>query len=90
MAGSVPLAPPGPQDDVLRYVWDGRVQRPGYNPYTAIPSDPALAKLHTSETRELNNPDLPSPYPPGAYSFFRAITAIDESAFAFKVAFACL
>ena len=82
------LVPPGSQDDVLRYVWDGRVQRLGYNPYTAIPADPALAKLHTRETREMNNPDLPSPYPAGAQLFFRAITAIHESAFAFKVAFA--
>jgi hypothetical protein len=82
------LAPPGPQDDILRYVWDGRVQRRGYNPYTAIPADPALARLHTSETREMNNPDLPSPYPAGAQFFFRAVTAIHESAFAFKVVFA--
>ncbi len=82
------LVAPGSQDDVLRYVWDGRVQRLGYNPYTAIPSDPALAKLHTVETREMNNPDLPSPYPAGAQLFFRAVTAIHESAFAFKVAFA--
>ncbi len=82
------LAPPGPQDDVLRYVWDGRLQRLGYNPYTAIPADPALAKLHTGETREMNNPDLPSPYPAGAQLFFRAIMEIHESAFAFKVAFA--
>jgi alpha-1,6-mannosyltransferase len=82
------LAPPGPQDDVLRYVWDGRVQHLGYNPYTAIPADPALAGLHTIETREMNNPDVPSPYPAGAQFFFRAMTAIHESAFAFKVAFA--
>ncbi len=81
------LVPPGPQDDVLRYVWDGRLQGLGYNPYTAIPNDPALATLHTSETREMNNPDLPSPYPAGAELFFRAIMAIHESAFAFKVAF---
>jgi alpha-1,6-mannosyltransferase len=82
------LVAPGPQDDVLRYVWDGRVQRLGYNPYTAIPADPALAALHTDETREMNNPDLPSPYPAGAQFFFRAVTAIHESAFAFKIAFA--
>jgi len=82
------LAPPGPQDDVLRYVWDGRLQHLGYNPYTALPSDPALAKLHTPETRQMNNPDLPSPYPPGAQMFFKTITAIHESAFAFKAAFA--
>lgn len=82
------LSPPGPQDDVLRYVWEGRLQRLGYNPYTAIPNDPALAKLHTAQTREMNNPDLPSPYPPGAQLFFRIVTSIHESAFAFKVAFA--
>jgi hypothetical protein len=35
----------------------------------------------------LNNPELPSPYPPGAQLFFRAVTAIHESAFALKVAF---
>lgn len=81
------LMPPGAQDDLHRYVWDGRVQRLGYNPYTAIPADPKLATLHTEETREMNNPDVPSLYPAGAQLFFRAVTAIHESAFAFKVAF---
>ena len=79
--------PPGPDDDVHRYVWDGRLQRLGYNPYLVIPSDPALQRLHTSETRNLNHPDLPSPYPAGAQLFFRAVTAIQESTFALKVAF---
>ena len=82
------LIPQGAQADVHRYVWDGRVQRLGYNPYTAVPADPALAALHTPETRGLNNPDVPSPYPAGAQLFFRGVTAIRESAFAFKVAFA--
>ncbi len=40
-----------------------------------------------SETRTLNNPDVPSPYPAGAELFFRAVTAIHESTFALKVAF---
>jgi alpha-1,6-mannosyltransferase len=82
------LMPPGPDDDVHRYVWDGRVQRLGYNPYIVTPGDPALAGLHTSETRTLNHPDVPSPYPPGAQLFFRAVTAIHESVFALKLAFA--
>jgi alpha-1,6-mannosyltransferase len=80
------LIPAGPRDDLHRYVWDGRMQRLGYNPYTAIPADPALAGLHTPETRVLNNPDVSSPYPAGAQLFFRAVTAIRESTFAFKVA----
>jgi hypothetical protein len=74
-------------DDVHRYVWDGRLQRLGYNPYLVVPSDPAVRGLHTIETRNLNNPDLPSPYPPGAELFFRAVTAIHESTFALKAAF---
>src|SRR4029077_15680999 len=79
--------PPGADDDIHRYVWDGRVQRLRYNPYIVVPSDPALAGLHTPETRTLNNPDVPSPYPAGAQLFFRAVTAIHESVFALKIAF---
>src|SRR4029077_16127735 len=79
--------PPGVDDDIHRYLWDGRVQRLGYNPYIVVPSDPALAGLHTPETHTLNNPDVPSPYPAGAQLFFRAVTAIHESVFALKVAF---
>jgi len=81
------LMSPGSDDDIRRYVWDGRVQRLGYNPYIVVPSDPALGGLHTPETRTLNNPDVPSPYPAGAQLFFRAVTAIRESVFALKVAF---
>jgi alpha-1,6-mannosyltransferase len=81
------LTAPGSDDDIHRYLWDGRVQRLGYNPYIVVPSDPALAVLHTPETRTLNNPYLPSPYPAGAELFFRAVTAIHESIFTLKVAF---
>jgi alpha-1,6-mannosyltransferase len=79
--------PSGADDDIHRYVWDGRLQRLGYNPYLVVPNDPAVRGLHTAETRNLNNPDLLSPYPAGAQLFFRAVTAIQESTFALKVAF---
>jgi hypothetical protein len=78
---------PRPDDDIHRYVWDGRVQRLGLNPYIVVPNDPVLAGLHTPETRTLNNPEVPSPYPAGAELFFRAVTAIHESVFALKIAF---
>ena len=81
------LTPPGADDDIHRYVWDGRVQRLGYNPYILIPADPALSGLHTSETRTLNNPWLPTIYPPGAELFFRGVTAIHETVFTMKLAF---
>jgi hypothetical protein len=79
--------PAGADDDIHRYVWDGRLQRLGYNPYIVSPSDPAVKGVHTPETRTLNNPDLSSPYPAGAQLFFRAVTAFHESTFAFKAAF---
>src|ERR1700738_5168405 len=78
---------PGADEDIYRYLWDGRLQRLGYNPYIVVPSDPAAKGLHTPETRNLNNPDLPSPYPAGAQLFFRAVTAIQESTSALKIAF---
>jgi hypothetical protein len=81
------LQPPRSDDDIHRYVWDGRVQRLGYNPYILVPSDPALAALHIPDTRTLNHADLPSPYPAGAQLFFRGVTAIHESVFALKLAF---
>src|ERR1700751_5505765 len=81
------LMAPGEDDDVHRYLWDGHVQRLGYNPYIVVPSDPALGGLHTPETRTLNNPEVPSPYPAGAQLFFRAVASIHESIFALKVAF---
>jgi alpha-1,6-mannosyltransferase len=80
--------PTGSDDDIRRYVWDGRMQRLGYNPYLVIPDDPGVAALHTAETREMNNSHLPTIYPPGAELFFRAVTAIHESTRALRVAFA--
>jgi hypothetical protein len=81
------LAQPGVDDDVHRYLWDGHVQRLGYNPYLVVPADPANAHLHIPETSTLNNPEVPSPYPPGAQLFFRGVTAVRESVFALKMAF---
>jgi hypothetical protein len=82
----VPLlaAPPRLSTDVYRYVWDGRLQRLGEDPYRVVPDDPAVAHLHTPVTRKLNNGWVPTIYPPGAELFFRAVTAVEESARAMK------
>jgi alpha-1,6-mannosyltransferase len=84
----VPLLvmPPTLSTDVYRYVWDGRIQRLGYNPYLIVPSDRAHAELHTAETRLMNYPELPTPYPAGAELFFRAVMTVHESARTMKFA----
>ena len=84
------LAPPEPAADVRRYVWDAHLIRAGLSPYSVVPADPGSAHLRTAETWPLNNPDVPSPYPPGAQLFFLAATTLGESVRAIKVAaFVC-
>jgi hypothetical protein len=80
------LAPPERGADVRRYVWDAHLVRAGLSPYRVIPADPAFAHLRTAESWPVNNPDVPSPYPPGAQLFFLAATAVHESTRAIKVA----
>ena len=77
VAGGAPLV----SDDVYRYLWDGRVQQFGLSPYEAVPDDPALAGLHTAETRRIDPTSavLPSIYPPLAQRFFLAVTVLDDS-----------
>lgn len=45
LLGIAVAAPPAGSDDVYRYVWDGRVQAAGIDPYRYAPLDPALAGL---------------------------------------------
>ncbi len=80
------LAPTHPRADVTRYVWDARAVRAGLSPYAVIPADPATAHLRTPESWPVNNPDVPSPYPPGAQLFFLLATVPAESALAVKAA----
>jgi alpha-1,6-mannosyltransferase len=84
------LSPPTLSTDVYRYVWDGRIQRLGYDPYLVVPSNSAVRHLHTAETLLMNHPDFLTPYPAVAELFFRAVATVDDSARAMKsVAFLC-
>jgi hypothetical protein len=58
--------------DTYRYVWDGRVQAAGINPYAYVPSSPDLAHLRDTKIfPNINRSDYTSsPYPPGAQLIF--------------------
>jgi len=88
IAFRLPLAilPVGADSDMVRYLWDGRVQRLGVNPYVAVPADPALEHTHTEQTRQMPSRRVRTPYPPGAQLFFRAVTAVHDSTLAMKLA----
>ncbi len=81
------FAPPE-STDVNRYVWDGRVQAAGINPYKYVPADPALKFLRDDEIYpEINRADYaPTIYPPLAQIVFLLVTRVSESAVAMKAA----
>ena len=86
--GALVSTAPLVSDDVYRYVWDGRVQRLGYNPYRSAPDDPSLEHLHTDVTRRIDPTSavLPTIYPPAAELFFRGVTSVHESVAAIVIA----
>jgi hypothetical protein len=58
-------ADPVGSDDVYRYLWDGKVQAAGINPYRHTPDDPSLASLHsTLLPKAVNHPDMQTVYFP--------------------------
>ena len=80
------LTPVDPDNDMIRYLWDGRVQRLGINPYLVLPADPELAWTHTVETRQMPSARQKTPYPPAAQLFFRLVVSLHDSPRAMKLA----
>jgi alpha-1,6-mannosyltransferase len=63
--------------DPYRYLWDGRVQRNGINPYRHAPADEALRPLRDPEIHpKINRPTRPTVYPPGAEIAFGLVAAV--------------
>ena len=84
--------PPFLSDDIYRYIWDGRVQGAGINPYLYIPNDPALAGLRDADIwPRINRADYaPTIYPPAAQILFFLITRVSESVAGMKAAWVAL
>src|SRR6267378_3268258 len=78
---SLLFSPPYLSDDIYRYIWDGRVQAAGINPYRYIPADSALAQLRDKEIYpQINRKDYARTiYPPAAEALFFLTTRISET-----------
>src|SRR5687767_5276317 len=78
---SILFSPPYLSDDIYRYVWDGRVQAAGINPYRYLPSAPELVQLRDDKIYpKINRRDYaPTIYPPLAEGLFFLTTRISES-----------
>jgi hypothetical protein len=74
--------------DIYRYVWDGRVQAAGINPYRYFPADEALTFLRDGTIfPHINRADTAvSIYPPVAQFFFLIVTRIGENVTVMRLA----
>ena len=81
------LAPPFMSSDIYRYVWDGRVQAAGINPYVHVPADTALSSLRdTAIFPRINRADYAHTiYPPAAQMIFAAVGCGSDSVTAAKI-----
>lgn len=79
-------APPFMSTDIYRYVWDGRVQSAGINPYLYIPADPALAALRNATIYpRINRATYAHTiYPPAAQLLFQIAYKITPTITGFK------
>ena len=85
----LPLDPPRLSTDIYRYIWDGRVQGSGVNPYLYLPVDPHLTGLRDKTVYpHINRKEYAHTiYPPVAQMFFFVATQVTQSVPGFKSVF---
>ena len=81
-------APPLLSSDIYRYVWDGRVQRAGINPYRLVPADPSLSGLRDARIfPHVNRATYARTiYPPAAQMLFALVARVSGTVQAMKIA----
>ena len=87
----IPLAwPPFLSSDLFRYVWDGRVQAQGINPYLYLPAAKELEFLRDDEIYMSTNrsEEAPTIYPPMAQVIFAFIGQVWSSLMMVKITMA--
>ncbi len=82
----IPSDPAVLSKDMYRYIWDGRVQQNGINPYLYPPQADELENLRDNQIYpNINRKDYPTLYPAGAQIFFRIFyVLVGDSVTAYK------
>ena len=80
--------PPFLSTDIYRYVWDGKVQLSGINPFRYIPADPHLSFLRDGQIYpHINRREYAHTiYPPGAQFIFLLVARLHASVVCMKLA----
>ena len=77
--------PPTLSDDVLRYLWDGKVAAAGLNPYALAPAAERLAPLRDETWRRLPHTHVPTVYPPLSIAAFSISSRLPFPMLSWKV-----
>ena len=80
------ISPVGADSDMVRYLWDGRVQQQGIQPVRGRAVRPRAGRTHSAESARMPSLRARTPYPPGAQLFFRLVVAVRDSTLAMKLA----
>jgi alpha-1,6-mannosyltransferase len=80
------VTPPWLSSDIYRYVWDGRVQLAGINPYRYIPAADELAYLRDDVWPHINRADYaPTVYPPAAQAIHALAAVVTPGVYGMKL-----
>ncbi|MCP5006352.1 MAG: hypothetical protein GY941_20800 [Planctomycetes bacterium] len=81
------LLPMAPSDDAFRYLWEGKLQLQGINPYLYSPGSPGLEYLRDSFFDGINHKHLTTIYPPLTLMLFALADYISHSFLSLKAVF---
>jgi len=82
--------PPTLSDDILRYLWDGKVLAAGFDPYSLPPESEELRSLRDAEWEALPHKDVATVYPPFAQALFSIAARLPGSLYVLKFILACI
>jgi hypothetical protein len=79
-----------PADDLIRYQWEGKIQRAGFNPYQIAVADQQLDDLRHGfpEAAKINHPELRAFDAPGAELLFKFLSRVTDRPLFYKIVFA--
>jgi hypothetical protein len=68
---------PSFSNDFYRYVWEGKIQNFGFNPYTCAPDDEKLIYLRDDTYEKVDHKKIPAIYPPLTQLLFKFLSIFD-------------
>ncbi|MBW1698406.1 MAG: hypothetical protein JRK26_16575 [Deltaproteobacteria bacterium] len=71
-------------DDIFRYLWEGKMQLEGINPYLVPPADAITEPFRDQYWQHINHKTIATIYPPLSQVFFRLIMGVAYNLYFFK------